>query len=177
MTARLKTVHFRLRRIRSNKMAAKKKKQSIDALDSQIISMLQQDGRMSNTDLARTLNVSEATVRLRLKRLTDENIIQIVAVSNPLKLGFELTGDLYIKADIGKIDEILKSLKKFKQLWYIVVTTGTSNINAEFIVKDLEELHDLVYNKLSRIDGIEKIDTSIIIKYIKRRYDFGTPLS
>lgn len=158
-------------------MTADKKKPAINVLDAQIISLLQRDGRMSNTNLARRLNVSEATIRSRLKRLTDENVIQIVAVANPLKLGFELTGDLNIKASIKKLDDVLKSLKKFKELWYIVVTTGASNINAEFVVQNLEELHDLVYNKLSRIDGIEAIDTSIIIKYIKRKYDFGTSLT
>ena len=157
-------------------MASSKKKQLIDELDAQIISMLQRDGRMSNTDLARELKASEATIRSRLKRLTDENIIQIVAVSNPLKLGFELTGDLDIKVNIKKMDDVIKALKKFKELWYIVVRTGTSNINAEFVVKNLDDLHDLVYNRLSKIDGIEQVDTSIIINFIKRQYDFGTAL-
>jgi Lrp/AsnC family transcriptional regulator for asnA, asnC and gidA len=149
----------------------------IDELDAKIISRLQFDGRTSNTDLAKALDVSEATIRARLKRLTDDDIIQIVAVSNPLKLGFEVTGDLNIRVDMKKMDNVISALNDFKELWYIVVTTGTSNINAEFVAKNLAELHDLVYNKLSRIDGIEQIETSVIMKYIKRRYDFGTPFS
>jgi Lrp/AsnC family transcriptional regulator, regulator for asnA, asnC and gidA len=151
-------------------------KKNIDELDAKIISILQSDGRMSNTDIAKSLNVSEATVRGRIKRLIDDEIIQIVAVSNPLKLGFEITGDLYIRVDMTKMENVISSLSKVRELWYIVTTTGKSNLNAEFVVKDLEELHDLVYNRLSHIDGVEEVETSIIIKYVKRKYDFGTPL-
>lgn len=151
-------------------------KRSIDELDAKIIAILQKDGRISNTDIAKVLEVSEATVRGRIKRLTEDEIIQIVAVSNPLKLGFEITGDLYITVDMKKMDLVIKELQNIRELWYIVATTGRSNINAEFVVKNLEELHQLVYDRLSHIDGIEQVETSIIIKYVKRRYDFGTPI-
>jgi len=151
-------------------------KRNIDDLDARIISILQSDGRISNTDIAKMLAVSEATVRGRIKRLIDDDIIQIVAVSNPLKLGFEITGDLYISVDMTKIKNVLNAISKFKELWYIVVTTGKSNLNAEFVVKNLEDLHDLVYNRISHIDGVQQVETSIIMKYVKRRYDFGTPL-
>ncbi|HOK03123.1 MAG TPA: Lrp/AsnC family transcriptional regulator [Spirochaetota bacterium] len=147
----------------------------IDSIDASIIELLQRDGRLSNTDIARELDVSEATVRGRIKRLIDDEVIQIVAVSNPLRLGFEITGDLYITVDMKKMDNVIAKLKNFKELWYIVTTTGRFNLNAEFVVKDLESLNDLVYNKLSHIDGILQIETSIIMKYIKRKYDFGTP--
>ncbi len=151
-------------------------KRNIDDLDAKIITILQSDGRINNTDIAKPLDVSEATIRGRIKRLIDDEIIQIVAVSNPLKLGFEITGDLYIQVDMKKMESVINSLSKFRELWYIVTTTGRSNINAEFVVKNLEELHDLVYNRISHIDGVEQVETSIIIKYIKRKYDFGTPL-
>ncbi len=150
-------------------------KRNIDDLDAKIIAILQSDGRISNTEIGKSLAVSEATIRGRIKRLMDDEIIQIVAVSNPLKLGFEITGDLYITVDMRKMENVIKSISKFKELWYIVATTGRSNLNAEFVVKDLEDLHDLVYNRLSRIDGIQQVETAVIIKYVKRRYDFGTP--
>lgn len=152
----------------------KAEKRNIDDLDARIITILQADGRTSNTEIAKSLAVSEATVRGRIKRLIDDEVIQIVAVSNPLKLGFEITGDLYISVDITKMDNVIESISKFKELWYIVTTTGRSNLNAEFVVRDLEDLHDLVYNRLSHIDGILQVEAAVIIKYVKRRYDFGT---
>ncbi|HPS57288.1 MAG TPA: AsnC family transcriptional regulator [Spirochaetota bacterium] len=150
------------------------KKKGIDSTDSRIISILQKDGRASNTDIARELNISEATVRGRIKRLIDEQYIQIVAVANPFRTGFEIAGDLYINVDMKMIDSVLRELEKIRELWYIVMTTGETNINAEFIVKSLDELHDLVYNRLSRIEGILNVETAIIMKYIKRDYEFGT---
>lgn len=150
------------------------KEKSIDALDAKIISILQSDGRISNTEIAKALAVSEATIRSRIKRLMDEEIIQIVAVSNPLKLGFEITGDLYITVDMAKMENVIRALEGYKELWYIVATTGRYNLNAEFVVKNLEELHDLVYNRLSHIDGVQQVETAIIMKYVKRKYDFGT---
>jgi Lrp/AsnC family transcriptional regulator for asnA, asnC and gidA len=150
------------------------KKKNLDHIDNHIITLLQKDGRISNTDIAKKLKISEATVRTRLKRLIEDEYIQIVAVSNPFKLGFEITGDLYIHVDMKKIDSVITELKKIKELWYIVMTTGEQNINAEFVVTTLEELNDLVYNKISKIDGILRVETSIIMKYIKRKYDFGT---
>lgn len=150
------------------------KKRGIDSTDSKIISILQKDGRASNTDIARELNISEATVRGRIKRLIDEQYIQIVAVANPFKTGFEIAGDLYINVDMKRIDAVLAELHKIRELWYIVMTTGQTNINAEFIVRSLDELHDLVYNRLSKIEGILNVETAIIMKYIKRDYEFGT---
>lgn len=152
------------------------KKKPIDHLDAKMVGLLQQDGRLSNIEISKKIGVSEATVRNRLKRLIDEEYIQIVAVGNPFKLGFEVTGDLYIHAEMKKITDVIKELKKLKELWYIVVTTGETNINAEFIVKNREELNDLIFKKISRIDGVIRTEVSVIMKYEKRCYDFGTPL-
>jgi len=152
----------------------KTEQRELDNTDRRLIGLLQKDGRISNTDLARRLGISEATVRLRLKKLIDGDVIQIVGVCNPFKIGFGITGDLYIHVDMRKTAPVIDELAKFKELWYIVMTTGQATINAEFVVGSLEELNDLVYNRLSVIDGIARIETSIITKYIKRRYDFGT---
>lgn len=154
----------------------KSKIKEIDATDSAMIGLLQKDGRISNTEIGKNLGISESTVRLRLKRLIEEEFIQIVAVSNPFKLGFKLTGNIYINVEMKKIHTVIEQLKALKELWYIILTTGTSNINAEFIVKDQEELHDLIYNRISKIDGITKLETSIIMKFKKRNYEYGTSL-
>ena len=152
------------------------RKKPIDAIDSKMINLLQKDGRLSNIEMAKQLGISEATVRARLKRLMDEGFIQIVAVSNPFKLGFEITGDIYIHVDMKKVQKIIKELKKIKALWYIVMTTGSSNINAEFVVRTLEDLNDLVYSQISNIDGVRRVEISVIMNYIKRNYEFGTAL-
>lgn len=152
------------------------KKKSIDTIDSKMINLLQKDGRISNTVIAKKLGISEATVRTRLKRLIKDEYIQIVAVSNPFKLGFEIAGDLYIHVDMKKMDEVIRELRQMTELWYIVMTTGDTNINAEFVVKTREDLNDLIFSRIANIDGINRIETSIIMKFAKRKYDFGTAI-
>ena len=147
---------------------------NIDQTDCNIIELLQQDGRISNTMIAKKLGISEATVRVRLTRLIKEQYIQIVAVSNPLKLGFKVVGILRISIDIKKIESITKELKKLKSIWFIVHTTGGSDIYTEFVVKSLDELNELLFKKINKIDGITGTDTSLILNYIKRQYDWGT---
>jgi Lrp/AsnC family transcriptional regulator for asnA, asnC and gidA len=151
-------------------------KKKIDRVDCEMIQLLQKDGRLSNTEIAKKIGISEATVRTRLNRLIEEEYIQIVAVSNPIKLGFEIVGIIRIYADVKKMDHIMKELKKLKALWFIVHTTGGTGIDAEFVVKSLDELNELIFEKMYKIDGILRTETSLITKYIKRNYDWGTAL-
>ena len=152
----------------------RKAKRVIDQVDYNIISLLQKDGRLSNTTIARELGISEATARTRLNRLLNEGFIQIVAVSNPIKLGFEITGIIGITVDSKKLDGVIEELKQLVPVWYVVKTTGSVDIYTEFVLKSIDELNDLIYNKINKIDGVLRTETSIILEFIKRRYDWGT---
>lgn len=146
----------------------------LDETDQKIIELLQRDGRMPNTVIAKDLGVSEATVRTRLARLIKEEYIQIVAVSNPLKLGFEIAGILKISTDVKKIEHVSRELSRIKQVWYIVHTTGGSDIYTEFNADSMEDLNALLSEKIYPIDGVIATETSLILKYVKRRYDWQT---
>ena len=152
------------------------KKKMLDQIDCQMIELLQKDGRISNTDIAKEIGLSEATVRTRLNRLIQEEFIQIVAVSNPIKLGFKIVGNIRIHVEIKKMEKIIKELKKLKPLWFIVQTTGGTGIDTEFVVKSLDELNELIFDNINKIDGIVRTDTSLFLNYIKRQYDWGTAL-
>ena len=148
----------------------------IDKTDSNIIKMLQKDGRLSNTTIAKKLGVSEATVRVRLSRLVNEEYIQIVAVGNPIKLGFDIVGMIRFEIDLSKVDSIIRELKKLKPIWFIVQTTGNIDIHAEFNIRSLYELKELITKKINKIDGIIRTDTALILDYAKREYTWGTAL-
>jgi Lrp/AsnC family transcriptional regulator for asnA, asnC and gidA len=137
------------------------------------------------------IGISEATVRTRLNRLISEEFIQIVAVSNrliseefiqivavsnPMKLGFDMVGNIRIHVEIKKMMKIIGELTKLKPLWFIVQTTGGTGIDTEFVVKSLDELNDLIFEKINKIDGVVKTETSLFLKYIKRQYDWGTAI-
>jgi Lrp/AsnC family transcriptional regulator for asnA, asnC and gidA len=155
---------------------AEGKKKVLDQIDCRMIELLQKDGRISNTEIAKEIGISEATVRTRLNRLIKQEYIQIVAVSNPIKLGFDIVGNIRIHVEIKKMDKIISELKKLKPLWFIVQSTGGTGIDTEFVVKSLDELNDLIFEKINKIEGINRTETTLFLKYIKRQYDWGTAI-
>ncbi|WP_320045320.1 Lrp/AsnC family transcriptional regulator [uncultured Desulfobacter sp.] len=147
----------------------------LDRIDREIIKLLQKDGRISNTDMAKAIDVSEATVRTRLSRLINDEIIQIVAVSNPLKLGFNVVGHLRVHVEIGRIDQVAAQLKEIHALWFIVSTSGASTgIDAEFNVESMADLNELVLNQVGKISGVTSVETTLTLDFVKRRYNWGT---
>jgi Lrp/AsnC family transcriptional regulator for asnA, asnC and gidA len=155
----------------------KKHKAKIDAVDSQMIQLLQKDGRISNTAISKKLGIAESTVRTRLKRLIDNKIVQIVALSNPFDLGFQVAGNFKISIDLKKKDQIMKELVAIKELWYVVLTTGGTDVDADFIVPSFEDIESLIFEKLNIIDGIKQIETSLIMQYGKHTFEWGTAIS
>lgn len=146
----------------------------LDALDCRLIRLLQKDGRQSNKAIARKLDTSEYTVRRRLKRLLDSGIIRIVAVANPIDLGFEIAGNLKIKIDLKKTNRVLRELKKIDALIWVALTTGGTDIDVDFVAGSLKEFQQLIFKKISRIDGVMSTETSLMVDLVKDTYDWGT---
>ncbi|MBU0972770.1 MAG: Lrp/AsnC family transcriptional regulator [Proteobacteria bacterium] len=149
----------------------------IDAIDSEMIQLLQKDGRISNTAISKKLGIAESTVRTRLNRLLDNKVVQIVAVSNPFDLGFQVAGNFKINIELKKKDMIMKELVAIKELWYVVLTTGGTDVDADFIVPSFEDIEVLIFEKLNKIDGIKQIETSLIMEYGKHNFEWGTAIS
>jgi len=149
----------------------------IDKVDSQIICFLQEDGRMPYTKIAEELGISEATVRTRIQRLIKDQVISIVAVCEPRKLGFALTGNIKLQVSTKRLKEVIHELKKFREITYIALMTGTSDIDIDFAVKSLDDLRILLHDKIGNIKGILRVETSIITSYEKEIYNYGTGLS
>jgi Lrp/AsnC family transcriptional regulator for asnA, asnC and gidA len=146
----------------------------LDRVDCQLVRLLQRDGRMPNKAIARELDISEFTVRRRLKRLLDSGIMRIVGVANPIDLGFEIAGNLKIKIDLKKADQVLNNLKKIDSLIWVALTTGGTDIDVEFVARSLEEFHELIFKRISKIDGVQSTETSLMVKLVKDTYDWGT---
>jgi len=124
----------------------------IDAVDSEIILLLQNDGRISNTAIAKKLGMAESTVRTRLNRLIKNKTVQIVAVSNPFDLGFQIAGNFKINIDLEKKDAIMTELVAIKELWYVVLTTGGTDVDADFIIPTFQDLEPLLFEKINKPD-------------------------
>jgi len=146
----------------------------LDLTDCGMINLLQKDGRMPIVTLAKKLDISETTARNRLKRLMDNGVIDIVAVCNPINLGFEIIGSLKLSIDLKKKDRIMKALKQIDSLNYIALTTGDTDIEVEFIARSLIEFKILIFEKISHIDGVNSAQTSLILDIVKDTWDYGT---
>lgn len=143
----------------------------IDDIDTEMIKLLKQNGRMRNTEIANKLNLSDTAIRKRLKRLIDDEIIQIVAVVNQSKLGYVLEGNIKINADIKKSAHIKEELKKLDRLWYIAHLTGSSDFDVEFNARTQDDLRRLI-EEINNIEGVLNTETSVRLQLVKNRYDW-----
>lgn len=142
----------------------------IDNIDSEVINLLVKNGRTPNTEIAKRLNVSETTIRKRLKRLIDNRIIKIIAVVNQNKHGYALGGNIKIKTDIRKTDVVIDSFKKQEGIWYIAQLTGAYNFDVEFRAKSIEKFRELI-NEINLTEGVLETSVSFRLKLIKKPND------
>jgi Lrp/AsnC family transcriptional regulator, regulator for asnA, asnC and gidA len=143
----------------------------VDALDRRLIEALQENGRESFRRIAARLGVSEATVRARYGRLTGEGILQVVAVTNPLGLGFEqaLVG---VKTS-GPPEAVADVIAHWPEADYVVVTAGRFDLVVEVVVSDRQQLLELT-NRMRSLDGVTSTETFFYLEMWKQLYDWGT---
>ncbi|MBW2593346.1 MAG: Lrp/AsnC family transcriptional regulator [Deltaproteobacteria bacterium] len=144
-------------------------KTAIDKIDSQIVRLLQKNGRLPNTEIAKSLGISESTIRTRLNRLISKGVISITAIGNPACLGFDVIGIFMITIDHKKTDSVIEELNKIHELWYIAHTAGAADFFIEFSVKSLAHL-DRLLSKIHSIEGIKQVNTSFLRKNIRASY-------
>src|SRR5881392_3463694 len=142
-----------------------------DELDRRIIEALQANGRESFRSIAARVGVSEATVRARYARLTAEGILQVVAVTNPLGLGYEqaLVG---VKTS-GPPSEVADEIARWPEADYVVVTAGQFDLVVEVVASDRRELLALT-NRMRGLDGVVSTETFFYLEMWKQLYDWGT---
>jgi Lrp/AsnC family transcriptional regulator, regulator for asnA, asnC and gidA len=143
----------------------------IDDLDRRLIEALQRNGRESFRAIATQLGVSEATVRSRYGRLVEEGIVQVVAVTNPLGLGFEqaLIG---VKTS-GPPSAVADAISRWPEADYVVVTAGQFDVVVEIVTSSRAELLELT-NRIRALDGVVSTETFLYLEMWKQLYDWGT---
>jgi len=147
-----------------------------DKIDSKIICLLQEDGRMPYKTIAQRVGISETNARTRTQRLIKEEIIAIVAVSDPEDLGFSVTGTIKARVEMKKIDAVLEELKKIDEIVYIGLMTGNWDIDIEFIAVSINEVEALIYKKIVQIDGVIQTESSLALRYVKDVLTWKTSL-
>jgi len=143
---------------------------AIDLLDRKIISHLQPDGRRPFSDIASAIGVSEGTVRQRYQRLVNTGVLQVVAVADPFKIGFQSMALVGIRVAIDggrSIDEIAQEVASFPEVSYVVMSTGTYDLLAEVMMESNQDLVLFFSDKLHRVQGLTRTETFILLRVYK----------
>jgi Lrp/AsnC family transcriptional regulator for asnA, asnC and gidA len=142
----------------------------VDDLDRRIIKMLQADGRLSNTEIARSLEITETTVRKR--RLLDERLISIVAVPTPEASGMLLSAILGVSVDLTAIHDVAETIRTYPEVRYVGMSAGRYDLMVEAFFTDQEHLLEFITGKIGTLPGISSLETSIILKVVKFSYEW-----
>ena len=145
---------------------------ALDDVDRRIITALQVDGRRPYGSIANEVSLSEAAVRRRVQRLRDQGALEIVAITDPMQLGYHreamlgitVSGDVRAAADaIAAIDEAI----------YVVLTAGSFDLVVEVIAEDDDHLVRVLNDQIRRIDGVVAVETFLYLKLAKQTYSWG----
>jgi len=146
--------------------------QILDEIDRRVIKILQVDGRTPNTEIARQLRVSETTIRKRIAQLVSHDLINIVAVPTPKAVGMNLSAIIGISVTLPRLREISEELKRHQEVRYVGVSTGRYDIIVEAFFFDQQHFLEFISSKLSRMDGITGLETSMILEVVKFSYEW-----
>ena len=146
----------------------------VSELDKRIIEHLQQDGRRPFTQIATELGVSEAAVRARTNRLMDKGILQVVGVTDPLKLGFQQWAMIGVRCEAARLIEVAEVIATFPETDYVVVTAGSYDILVEAVAEDNEALLRFLAERLRKIPGVRETETFVYLRLMKQTYQWGT---
>lgn len=154
-------------------MSSVKKNSSLDAVSKTIIELLQEDGRRSYSDIGRVVGLSEAAVRQRVQRLTESGVMQIVAVTDPMQLGFHRQAMIGIRVS-GDTRIVAEAIAKVEAIDYVVITVGAFDVLAEVVCEDDDQLLALINDVIRPIEGVVSTETFIYAKLQKQLYNWGT---
>jgi len=145
----------------------------LDDVAKRIIEALQQDGRRSYASIAGSVGLSEAAVRQRVARLTDAGIMQIVAVTNPLTLGFRRQALIGVRSD-GDLRAVADRIAAIDEVDYVVITAGSFDIILEVVCEDDEHLLKVLNDGVRAVEGVRDTETLVYLHLTKQTYSWGT---
>jgi Lrp/AsnC family transcriptional regulator, regulator for asnA, asnC and gidA len=148
-----------------------RKPHALDDIDRAIIEQLQLDGRTPYTRLGAAIGLSEAAARQRVQRMIDAGVMQVVAVTNPLSLGYRRMAMVGVRTE-GSTDLIAAELQAMPDIDYLVVTAGSFDLMCEVVVGDDTDLLELT-NRIRKVHGVTSTETFIYLALVKQTFTWG----
>lgn len=141
---------------------------TLDDIDRIIIEMLQQDGRMSYSEIAKKVDKTEVTIRRRVRRLQNEKIIQrFTVVLDPLKMGKRISAIVKVKAQMKQASKIAEEVKKYEEVTEAYFLDGACGVMLKVTVDDLADLKSFLENRLGKVPGVGEVETCIVLETVK----------
>jgi Lrp/AsnC family transcriptional regulator for asnA, asnC and gidA len=144
----------------------------LDDTSKAIIEQLQQDGRRPYATIGKAVGLSEAAIRQRVQKLIDSGVMQIVAVTDPMQIGFARQLMIGITVS-GDLSETAAALAEIPELVYVVLTAGSFDLLAEAVVTDDEHLLELISSRVRNVPGVRSTETFMYLKLQKQTYNWG----
>lgn len=144
----------------------------LDDVAKDIIEQLQEDGRRSYAAIGKAVGLSEAAVRQRVQKLVDSGVMQVVAVTDPLELGFARQAMIGVRVT-GELEPVADALAEFPEVDYVVITAGSYDILAEVVCESDAQLLELLSTRIRQIDGVVGTETFVYLKLRKQTYSWG----
>ena len=144
----------------------------LDDVSKAIIEQLQQDGRRSYAAIGKVVGLSEAAVRQRVQRLTESGVMQVVAVTDPLQLGFARQAMVGIRCR-GDLEVVAEALGELQEVDYVVITAGSYDLLVEVVAESDDHLLELISMKIRSIPNVESTETFMYLKLQKQTYSWG----
>lgn len=146
---------------------------ALDEVSKGIVEQLQEDGRRSYADIGKAVGLSEAAVRQRVQKLTDAGVMQVVAVTDPMQLGFYRQAMIGVRVT-GDTTRVAETLAAIPAVDYVVLTAGTFDILAEVVCESDDDLIELLNHRIRTIEGVLTTETFVYLRLQKQFYNWGT---
>ena len=145
----------------------------LDDVSKAIIEQLQEDGRRAYATIGKAVGLSEAAVRQRVQRLLDAGVMQIVAVTDPLQVGFPRQAMIGVNCE-GDVETVAEKIADMAEVDYVVITAGGFDLLVEVVCEDDDHLLDLISKRIRAVPSVRSTETFVYLKLRKQLYNWGT---
>jgi Lrp/AsnC family transcriptional regulator for asnA, asnC and gidA len=145
----------------------------LDDVSKAIIEQLQADGRRAYATIGKAVGLSEAAVRQRVQRLLDAGVMQIVAVTDPLQVGFPRQAMIGIQCE-GDVESVAEKIADMSEVDYVVITAGGFDLLVEVVCEDDDHLLELISKRIRAVPSVRSTESFVYLKLRKQLYNWGT---
>jgi Lrp/AsnC family transcriptional regulator for asnA, asnC and gidA len=144
-------------------------------LDKAIIECLNRDARAPSAEIARELGVAERTVRYRIQRLIDQDVIHPITVVNPAAFGYNMAVNIFCEVEVENQDQVIAAIMEMAEITSVAISTGDQDISLQAVFKNSAEMHDFITHRLHHIPGMRRTRTVLVPRILKDTYQWLPP--